>query len=63
MYSFGRQPVVQRKTQEWLDNLMAYKASEQGKKLGLAGAIGAGLILPREKRKSCSATRKGESDA
>ena len=42
------QPVIQRKAQEWWDNLMKYKMSEEGKKLGLAGAIGAGLITARE---------------
>jgi hypothetical protein len=48
--AFGMQDVKQKVTQEWLDNLMNYKMSEQGKKLGLAGAIGAGLITAAQAR-------------
>jgi hypothetical protein len=48
MISFWRQPVVQRKTPEWLDRLMSYKMSAEGRKLGLAGAIAAGLITANE---------------
>jgi len=51
MYSFGRQPVAQKVTQEWKDRLLKlreYKLSAQGKKLGLAGAISAGIITAPE---------------
>jgi hypothetical protein len=46
--SFQTQGVTQRKTQEWLDNLMKFVESEKGQKLGIAGAIGAGLLTADE---------------
>jgi hypothetical protein len=51
MYTFGKQPVVQRATPEWKDKMMKlrqYKLSREGQKYGLAGAIGAGLITAGE---------------
>ena len=47
MYAFGRQDVAQKVTPEWKDRLLRlreYKLSDEGKKLGLAGAISAGII-------------------
>ena len=51
MYSFGRQDVSQKVTAEWKDRLLKlreFKMSDEGKKLGLAGAISAGIITASE---------------
>jgi hypothetical protein len=51
MYAFGRQDVSQKVTAQWKDKLLKlreYKLSDEGKKLGLAGAIGAGIITTSE---------------
>jgi hypothetical protein len=45
---FNMNRVVQQHTQEWLDKLMSYIDSPEGKKLGVAGAIGAGLLTSAE---------------
>ena len=42
------QGLIQRKTPEWWENLQKFKMSDEGKKLGLAGAIAAGLITSSE---------------
>ena len=46
--SFMTQGVTQRHSQQWLDNLMKYTQSAKGQKLGIAGAIGAGLLTADE---------------
>jgi len=48
--SFQMQGVTQRHSQQWLDSLMKFVKSEKGQKLGIAGAIGAGLLTTEEAR-------------
>ena len=51
MYAFGRQDVSQKVTPQWKDKLLRlreFKMSDEGKKLGLAGAISAGIITASE---------------
>lgn len=43
-YTFMRSNVFQTASPEWLDRIVNYASSPQGKKLGLAGAIAAGLL-------------------
>jgi len=49
--AFSTQDVRQKVTQEWKDRMMKlaeFKKSDRGKKLGLAGAIGLGLITAKQ---------------
>jgi hypothetical protein len=43
-YTFMRSNVFQTASPEWLERIVNYASSPQGKKLGLAGAIAAGLL-------------------